>query len=88
MPEFKIKEMIKPLLWGAICGAILTIPKLSDSDDIESRGVWIPAFAGMTNKTQRVPVMPVPDLARDDGSGIQSMVMPVSSGKSLNLGFN
>jgi hypothetical protein len=25
MPEFKIKEMIKPLLWGAICGAILTI---------------------------------------------------------------
>ena len=47
----------------------------------------------MTNKTQRVPVMPVPDLVRDDGSpmnagsstGIQSMVMPVCSGKSLNL---
>jgi len=33
-------------------------PKLSDSDDIESRRLWIPAFAGMTNKTQRVPVMP------------------------------
>ena len=67
MPEFKIKEMIKPLLWGAICGAILTIPKLSDSDDIESRGVWIPAFAGMTNKTQRVPVMP--DLIRHPVNG-------------------
>ena len=25
MPESKIKEMIKPLLWGAIGGAILTI---------------------------------------------------------------
>ena len=25
MPESKIKEMIKPLLLGAICGAILTI---------------------------------------------------------------
>ena|GEM_PF-5162166 len=37
-------------------------PKLSGSDDLESRGLWIPAFAGMTNKTQRVPVMP--DLIR------------------------
>ena len=25
MPESKIKEMIKPLLWGAVGGAILTI---------------------------------------------------------------
>jgi hypothetical protein len=59
--------------------------KLSDSDDLERRGLWIPAFAGMTNKTQRVPVMSVPDLVRDDGSpmnagsltGIQSRTMPV-----------
>jgi hypothetical protein len=29
----------------------------------------------MTNKTQRVPVMAVPDLVRDDGSGIQSGMM-------------
>jgi hypothetical protein len=25
MPESKVKEMIKPLLWGAIGGAILTM---------------------------------------------------------------
>jgi hypothetical protein len=49
----------------------------------------------MTNKTQRVPVMPVPDLVRDDGSpmnagsltGIQSRMMWVCSFKSLNLGL-
>jgi len=41
----------------------------------------------MTNKTQRVPGMPVPDLVRDDGSGIQSMVMLVCSSKSLNLSY-
>ena len=43
----------------------------------------------MTNKTQRLPVMPVPDLVRDDGSpmnagfstGIQSRVMPVCFGQ-------
>jgi len=47
--------------------AELHSPKLSDSDDIESRGLWIPAFAGMTNKTQRVPVMP--DLIRHPVNG-------------------
>jgi hypothetical protein len=50
-------------------------PKLSGSDHLESRELWIPAFVGMTNKTQRVPVMPVPDLVRDDGSGIQPLMM-------------
>jgi hypothetical protein len=50
----------------------------------------------MTNKTQRVTVMPVPDLVRDDGSpmnagsstGIQSLVMWVCSFKSLDLSDN
>jgi hypothetical protein len=38
----------------------------------------------MTHKTQQVPFMLVPDLVRDDGSGIQSLMMPICSGKSLN----
>jgi hypothetical protein len=40
----------------------------------------------MTNKTQRVPVMPDPDLVRDDGSGIQSLMVWVCAFKLLNLG--
>jgi hypothetical protein len=67
---------------------------LSGSDDLERGVLWIPAFAEMTNKTQRVPVMPVPDLVRDDGppmnagssTGIQSLMMWVCSFKSLNSG--
>jgi hypothetical protein len=37
-------------------------PKLSDFDFIGRHARWIPAFAGMTNKSQWVPVMP--DLIR------------------------
>jgi len=72
--------------------AMKPLPKLSDFDFIRRHARWIPAFAGMTKKSHSVPVMPVPDLVRDEGSpmnagsstGIQSMVMPVCSVKSLN----
>jgi hypothetical protein len=41
----------------------------------------------MTKKPQSVSVMPVPDLVRDDGSGIQSIMALSCPNKSLNLGL-
>ena len=45
----------------------------------------IGASAGMTKKSLWVPVMPVPELVRDDGSGIQSILARDFPEKSLNL---
>jgi len=83
---------------------LLLLPKLSDFDLIGRHARWIPvedpafigAFAGMTNKSQWVPVMPVPDFVRDDGfpmnagssTGIQPIMALCCPNESLNSGIN
>jgi len=90
-----VPEAVKMACFRRIA-LLLLLPKLSDFDFIGRHARWIPAFAGMTNKSQWVPVMPVPDFVRDDGfpmnagssTGIQPIMALCCPNESLNSGIN